>query len=262
MQFGISTSCFYPALTEWAVRILAQEKVPATEVFLNSFSELDPSYLRQQKNMLDYGGTRVLSVHPFTCGLEPMLFFGDYRRRFEDGVELYKRYYEAAAELGAQYFVLHGDRKEGTLPDEAYFERFAELDAVGRPYGVRLAQENVARCRSGKLSFLKKMKQALPDAAFVLDVKQARRSGEDWREIVDVLGGSLRHVHISGASAEKDCLSLLEGDFPLEEFLGALKKNGFAGGVILELYRQNYGGYGELMESLHKMEQAAAQLEK
>ncbi len=262
MQFGISTSCFYPALTECAVRILAKEKVPATEMFINSFSELNPVYLRQLKEVLDHGGTRILSVHPFTCGLEPMLFFGEYRRRFEDGLELYKRYYEAAAILGAKYLVLHGDRKESALPEETYFERFAELDAAGRPYGIRLAQENVARCRSGSLSFLKNMKQALPDAAFVLDVKQARRSGEDWREIVEALGSSLCHVHISGASGTEDCLSLLEGDFPLEKFLGTLKKNGFAGGVILELYRQNYGEYGELLASLHKMEQAAAQLEK
>lgn len=75
MKFGISTSSFYPALTEDAADAIARARVPAAEVFLNAPSELEEEYLRRLKERLDAGGTEVLSVHPFTCALEPLLLF-------------------------------------------------------------------------------------------------------------------------------------------------------------------------------------------
>ena len=260
MKFGISTSCFYPALTEEAAAILAQRRVPAAEVFLNAPSEMEREYLCRLRDVFRAGGTEVLSVHPFSSGLEPLLLFSEYPRRFADGVRLYRHYFVAAALLGARYFGLHGDRREGKTPAAFYFERFAALDEAAREYGVRVAQENVARCRGGSLAFLREMKAALPDAAFVLDLKQARRAGEDWREILAALGENVRHIHLSGCGAGEDCLPLTRGNFELREFLSALRAAGFDGGVMLELYRENYGGYEELFESLAIAEKVGALL--
>lgn len=254
MKFGISTSCFYPACTEDAAGQLAEAGIPAIEVFLNAPSEMEEGYLEDLKRKLDAHGTEVLSVHPFSCGLEPLLFFSEYQRRYDDGVALYRRYFETAQRLGAKYFVLHGDRREGNGSDELYFERFAGLDAAAREYGVRVAQENVARCKSGSLDFLRRMKDAIPDAAFVLDLKQARRAGEDWREILAALGSSIRHVHLSGCSDTEDCLPLTRGNFDCAELLRLLKEQQFDGGVLLELYRENFGEPEELYQSWEKME--------
>lgn len=260
MKFGISTSSFYPALTENAADAIARARIPAAEVFLNAPSELEEGYLRRLKARLDAGGTRVLSVHPFTCALEPLLLFSGYSRRFEDGVQYYRRFFRAAELLGARYFIFHGDRKGAATPDSLYFERFAALDAAAREYGVQVAQENVSRCRAGSAAFLRAMKEALPDAAFVLDLKQARRAGEDWREILSALGGNVRHIHLSGCGEEGDCLPLTRGNFELREFLTALRAAGFDGGLVLELYRENYGGYEELFESVAIAEKVCAEL--
>ncbi|HIQ58239.1 MAG TPA: sugar phosphate isomerase/epimerase [Candidatus Merdivicinus intestinavium] len=260
MTFGISTSCFYPELTEKAAEWLAAARIPAAEVFFNAPSELAPAFLRKLRDTLDAGGTRVVSVHPFTSGLEPLLFFSEYRRRFEDGVEMYRRFFEAAAFLGASYVVLHGDRKEGKLPREEYFARYRALDEAAREHGVRLVQENVGRCRGGSAEFLAAMRKALPEALFVLDLKQARRAGEDPLALLRLLGKAVAHVHMSGCGPEGDCLPLHRGCFRPEEFLAELKRQGFSGAAVMELYREGYGEYGELAESVRILEAAAKAL--
>ncbi|MGI5893017.1 MAG: sugar phosphate isomerase/epimerase family protein [Candidatus Merdivicinus sp.] len=258
MIFGISTSCFYPLHTEDAARHLAEAGIPAAEVFFNAPSELNPDYLRELKKILNDGGTQIVSVHPFTCGLEPLLFFSEYQRRFWDGIQWYRSYFAAASILGAKYFILHGDRKEAETSDSLYFERFAGLNAAAAEYGIQVAQENVARCKSGSLTFLKKMKDFLPDTVFALDLKQARRAGEDWQEIYSVLGSNVRHIHLSGCSDTEDCLPVTRGNFDCLHFLRTLQNGGFDGAILLELYRGNYGDYSELYDCWKKMENYAA----
>ena len=255
MRFVISTACFFPALTEAAAKILADNRVSCAEVFINAVSELTPEFLGQLAGIFRQGGVQVASIHPFTSGFEPMLFFGQYERRFWDGVELYRRFFAAAAFLGAEYLVIHGDKKESQAPEELYFARFGRLDEIAGEYGVKLAQENVSRCKAGSLAFLKRMKAALPKAALVLDVKQARRAGEDLEGMLEALGESVRHIHLSGCGREGDCLPLDRGEFDFSCFFRRLAAIGFDGSVILELYRQNYGGYEELFRSWRLMEE-------
>ncbi len=262
MIFGISTACFYPELTEKAAEWLASAKIPAAEVFLNSPSELAPEFLRKLRDTFQRGGTQVVSVHPFTSGLEPLLLFSEYERRFTDGVDLYRRYFEAAAYLGASYVVLHGDRKERQGSWEFYFERYARLDEAAKSCGVRLLQENVERCRAGRGNFLAAMKKALPNALFVLDLKQARRAGEDALALLRTLGSSVRHIHMSGCGPEGDCLPLHRGDFDCRGFLRELNDQGFSGSVVMELYRDNYGAYEELSQSVSILEKAFRSLER
>ena len=49
ISFGISSSSFYPLLTEDAVKFLVDNKVPNIEIFFNSFSELNFEYLKKLK---------------------------------------------------------------------------------------------------------------------------------------------------------------------------------------------------------------------
>ena len=261
MVFGISTACFYPELTEKAAEWIAGAGIPAAEVFFNAPSELAPEFLRKLRDTFQRGGTQVISVHPFTSGLEPLLLFSEYERRFIDGVELYRRYFEAAAYLGASYVVLHGDRKESQSPQTLYFERYARLDEAAKSCGVRLLQENVERCRAGRGDFLAAMKKVLPDALFVLDLKQARRAGEDVLGLLKVLGPSVRHIHMSGCGPEGDCLPLHRGDFDCRGFLRELTNQGFSGSVIVDLYRGNYGAYEELSQSVAILERGFQSLE-
>ena len=85
MKAGISTSCFYPTHTEDAVRWLTERQVPQIEIFFNSMAETEPAFLRSLRQQLWLAGCRVVSVHPFLSGLEPMLFFSGYDRRQAEG---------------------------------------------------------------------------------------------------------------------------------------------------------------------------------
>ena len=249
MKLGISTSSLYPMPTEQALSLLVEQNVETVEIFFNAFCELEPDFLTQLKEILRRGDTQVLSVHPFTCTMEPMLFFGDYDRRFDDGIAMYRKYFAAAETLGAKYLVLHGDRGGSLLPQEEHFERFSRLAVIGREYGVTLAQENVARCRSGRLDFLLEMKRALgEDAAFVLDLKQARRANEDATHMLTSLGDSVKHIHISDGDAQHDCQNIGAGATDFAAFFSTLRRMNYDGGVLLELYRHNYGDISEFFD--------------
>ena len=75
MPVGISTACFYPELLENALSYLAGHGVANTEVFFNAPSEVGVPYVRELAAIARAGGMKICSVHPFTSGLEPLVFF-------------------------------------------------------------------------------------------------------------------------------------------------------------------------------------------
>lgn len=249
MLAGLSTACTYPELTETTMARYAGFGIDCAEVFLNSFSELEEAYLMRLRKVADQAGMRIVSVHPFTSGMEPMLFFSAYRRRFEDGVELYKRFCRAANLLGAEILVFHGNLTVWEMDISEYFDRFAQLAQVTAGEGVELCQENVERCVSRNAAFFREMRRQFPSAGFVLDVKQAVRAGEDIFKLVQAMGRNIRHIHISDHQKNRDCLPLGTGDMDIAHFLGTVKELGFDGSVVLELYQDNYDKIQSLLES-------------
>ena len=109
------------------------------------------------------------------------MLFSNYARRVDDYLEYCRNYFTAMQQLGAKVFVLHGNKvPAASVNKDMYFTRFRRLAELGESYGVQVAQENVARCTSASLPFLLEMRDALgKQARFVLDIKQAVRSGED-----------------------------------------------------------------------------------
>jgi len=105
---GISTACFYPQYTEDALRTLAGHFPECVEVFINAACELEPEYLRSLRQIAEDAGIKIISLHPYTSGLEPMFFFSNYDRRYDEGLELYKKMSQAANLLGAGIIVFHG----------------------------------------------------------------------------------------------------------------------------------------------------------
>lgn len=253
MIAGVSTACFYPTKTEDALRILVKEGVGAAEIFLNSHSELAPDFLRGLRNMADAAGVRLLAIHPYTSGMEPMLFFSTYARRFEDGREYYRAYYEAANILGAGIVVFHGNFAQFEMTNEEYFTRFGLLLQDAGNAGVKLCHENVCRCTSRSPAFFRAMAAYLPDARFILDVKQAVRAGEKVTDFLQAMSGRIAHVHISDHTESEDCLSIGKGVFHIPEFLSQLQLQGFQEGVIVELYRENFGDVVELMSGYQQL---------
>ena len=143
MIYGASTACFYPMDTEASLKRIAELGIKNTEIFFNTFSELELSFLKELRRIADDGGVAIKSVHPFSSFAENYMLFTAYERRFKDTAESYKRYYEACNILGADILVFHGARDKGSVADDLKFERFGLMADQAREYAVTLAQENV-----------------------------------------------------------------------------------------------------------------------
>ena len=219
------------------------------EVFINTFSELKKDYVLELRKMAEEKGASVKSVHPFTSGYESFLLFTDYERRFFDGLEFYRHYFEACNLLGAQILVLHGKKedKRSHLPEELYFEQYLRLYELGQSYGVTVAQENVNLFLSDNPDFIRRMKRFCKDSiAFVIDIKQAVRGGTDPFALCEAMGDKIIHVHMNDNNADSDCLLPGFGTMDYRRFLSMLKDFHYSGDLITEVYRKSFGGLEEL----------------
>lgn len=249
MNIGISTASLYPMLTETALEKLGAAGIMNTEIFINSPSELKKDFIRRLVDTKEKYGINVISVHPYTSVQEPFMIFTEYKRRYADALEAYKLFFNAMNMLGADIFVFHGDRKGSLFEDSLYAERFSGLKYLGEQFGITVAQENVSRCKSGSIKFCRYLKKNIPDISFVFDVKQSVRAGEDPFKMMDAMGENIKHVHLSDNDAEHDCLCVGKGTFDKNKLFKKLKAYSFSGGVLLELYRDNFNELEELWES-------------
>ncbi len=249
MEIGASTACFYPLETEKALKKLIDLGYKKAEIFFNTVSELETPFISQMKKQADDGGMKILSVHPFSSNLENNCIFGEYQRRYDDFIGLYKRHCCAAAELGAKYLVIHGAYAmlKRPLPDEHYFERFASLIEIGKREGITVCQENVVRFRSQSVDFLKRMKAYLgEDFNMVFDVKQAIRSGYDPLYVAEEMKDSIVHVHLSDNSPQADCMPPGTGEFDFKKLFSILDSANYKGDYVIEIYSRGYDVEKEL----------------
>lgn len=262
LRTGVSTASLYPELTEVALRELAEGGVRTTEVFINAPSEISPSSLRELCAIKETYGMEIVSLHPFSSGIEPFMLFSGYERRYHDMLDYYRQFFDAMNTLGASIFVLHGDRRDSAFPDEAYFERYLGLFRLGEQCGVTVAQENVSRCRSADPSFLQKMRETLrEECAFVVDLKQAVRSGCTAYDVLDAVGDKLCNLHVSDSAPGEDCLPPGKGTFDFARLVRFLHEKEYEGALLLELYRQNYQDYASLLESARYLQEMVNMLE-
>jgi len=256
MQIGISTANLYPMSIEDALLSLDGLGAQTAEVFVNTTSELNPAFTAMMKQRAESIGVSIRSLHSYTSCFEPYMLFSQYERRFEDGLAVFEPIYEAAANMGASYVILHGDRDPGVLPAEESIARFERLYDLGQTFGVTLLQENVVRFRACRPEFVREMRKVLGDKAqFTFDFKQCRRTGVTFKEMIDAMSGAIRHVHISDSDLTHDCLMPGAGTEDLASTLGLLKRSGFDGAVIIELYRHNFDKIEELSQGVSHLRQ-------
>ena len=252
MKIGASTSCFYPLETEKALDKVIELGFPTAEIFFNSSSELHDSFTSEMKKHADDSGVNIVSVHPFSSFIENTCIFGEYQRRYDDFIDLYKQHFHAAAVLGADIVVIHGGLavQKRDIPEEHYFERFASLIELGKVEGVRVCQENVVRFRSQSLDFLKRMRSVIgDDFNMVFDIKQAIRSGYDPFEIVSEMKNDIVHLHLSDNGADGDCLPPGKGSFDFKRLFDTMDGAGYKGNAVIEIYSKGFEVETELKES-------------
>ncbi|WP_295084866.1 sugar phosphate isomerase/epimerase [Ruminococcus sp.] len=254
MIAGVSTACLYPKPIEESLYELALNGVSCVELFINTHSELKKSFAYGMANLLKRFDVKCPSVHPFTCEIEPQMFFSDYERRISDMLEYYKFYFRFMNIVGADIFVFHGGKPSSTCDAERYCERYSRLFRLGREFGVTVAIENVSRCKSGSSAFIKEIKNMLgSEFAFVLDTKQALRSNENPISFLDIVGDKISHVHISDSGEMGDCLLIGRGRFNFKQFFEKLSGYNPDCSVILELYRSGFKGISDLISSYNKL---------
>ena len=249
MYVGASTANFYPMLTEESLDLLIKEGFENLEVFINTQSEASPEFAAELRKRADRAGARVRSLHSYLSGTEPYLLFSAYHRRFQDGLQLYREIFQAAKVMGAAFVILHGDRREGVLSVEESIARFETVYDLGQEYGVTLLQENVVHFRASDQEYIRAMKRQLGSKAhFVLDLKQSLRSGDSPMEMLRCMGRSVAHIHISDHDDSRDCLVPGQGKTDFRELIQELNRLEYDGGLILELYRNNFQTAQELSD--------------
>lgn len=243
MRCGISTACFFPEEMLDAIRQVIETGAPVTEIFLNTFSELEEGFIQKLEKIVLDSGIRVASIHPFTSMMEGFFFASHYKGRMADGLALYKKYFEIASRLGADKLVFHGDHRINMelFSARLYARNFKTLAALGREYGVTLCHENVYYCRLAEVEDVQLLAPMLgKDAAFVLDTKQVQRAGNSVKAMVEAMGEGIRHVHISDFAEGDDCLPPGQGGFGFSGLIGSLLKLGYEGDLVIEVYRDNF----------------------
>lgn len=251
MSLGISTACFYPEKTEIAIEYLANAGIQTIEIFFNSPSEFSPKSIANIAKIISKNGMIVSSIHPYCSCFEPFLLFSNYRRRFEDGIDMYRQFFEAGQQLGAKIFILHGDKCDGKIEENDYFDRFAILSKNAEEFSLTLAQENVFNHRSQSTDFIIRMRKYLCERAkFVLDIKQSIRSGYSPYQMADAMAKDIVHVHISDHMACNSCLLPGLGEFDFAHFLSysnSIKNSDH----IIEVYSDAYNENDELFSAVN-----------
>src|SRR5699024_5689811 len=194
-------------------------------------------------------------IHPFTSNSESLYFFTSYPGRLQDGLMIYRPFLRAAQKLGARVLVFHGATLQNRMDILQSAVNLRVLDRVAlEEEGVTVAEGNVGRGRGEDPDYVVQLREYYPELRFVLDVKQALRSGHHPLEYVEKLGDSIIHVHISDSSPQQDCLPVGQGEMDTLAFLQHLKQEGFSGAVLQELYRESYRQQSEVLEGYRRLQ--------
>ena len=250
MEAGISTATLFlrlnnedalPLFDEWGVR--------TAEVFLTSFSEYSARFgalLATRK-----GKVHAKSVHVLNTQFEPQLY-AEHPRVKEDAFWWLERAMSAAEAFGAERYTFHGiARLKRTFKENLplVIKRTEEIAKVCARHKIALCYENVEWAFFNRPELFTELKRGCPSLLGVLDLKQARISGYDWREYLNVMAGSLSHVHASDITTDSTMCLPGRGVFDFDELFSRLRDAGFSGPVLIENYQRDYSGLDEVKAS-------------
>ncbi len=241
-RIGMSSACFYPTDTIDAVKESIALGFKNLEIFINTFSELEEPELKRFKTVCDENGVKVTSVHPFMSGFEYLMFFSACKKRAADSAQFYRKFFHAAAYLGADYTVFHGDATRAPFFGmDNYCEVLAHLMDVAKSEGVTLIHENVSTARAGNPEFMREIHERFGrgNIKFVFDLKQTARGGYDAFEMLDSMGDDIVHVHINDWK-DGVCRLPYSGTLDIDSVMSRLERSGYTGKYIIEVYRENF----------------------
>lgn len=256
-RLGMSSACFYPDETLEAVKHCIDLGFENIEIFINTFSELEKPYLDKISRCCLESGTRVVAIHPFTSGFEYLFFFSAYKKRAKEAAELYRKYFHAAAYLGADYSILHGDAlKAPFFGLDNYCEVLEMLSQTAKEEGVMLIHENVSTARAGNPEFMKALREKIGKGKlkYAFDIKQAARGGYSPFDMLEAMGDDIVHVHINDW-LDGECKLAYAGGLDLDGIISRLEAGGYSGKYIVEVYKKNFSRDDEISVCKKKIEE-------
>ncbi len=262
MKVAVSTACFYPDTMMDSLKKLLSVGIKDVEIFFNTDSELAQDSLMQIKELTDSAGCNICALHSFHSAYEWFYFFTDYPGRVEDGIQIYRKVFEAARYLNVDVVTFHGEHKNSKLALNDGFDILKRLYDVAQEYGVTLCQENVSRNRISTSNHISLLKDRFKnDIAFTIDIKQARRCDEDPVQMLTITGSCLKHVHLSAKTEQSDCALPLPSDTQIANIIKLLHRASYSGYIVVELYRCGFTKVEELMQSYTKLKEFIADLQ-
>lgn len=252
MKIGLSSAAFYGRMeTEEAAAHVSELPVDTSEVFLETPSEYTTDFTIRLRYLMNC--FPVTSVHPLGTQFEPQLF-GRSVRQTDDAFAMLDRVCRTAKALGATYYIFHGPfGVHGHLsPANIPFleERFARIRERAARQDLRVLWESVSWCSLSTPQDVRDLLARVPDAEFVLDVKQVHLAGADPIDMARAMQGHLRHLHVLDWTEDGRLTLPGSGCFDWRRFAAQLRQDGFDGAVILEPYPQLSENEEELLHSL------------
>ncbi len=264
MKVGISTaSLFVRKTTEDALQFLSENNVETAEVFLESYCEYKNSFGKVLQSVQN--GIDVHSVHVLTTQFEPQLYSINERAK-ADSFNILDEVMSTAKMIGADYYTFHGTARLKKTPIKIDYDRIARItqDIIEtcKKHSVTLAYENVHWSYYNYVGFFEEIRKRTDGLKATLDVKQARQSGIEYKDLIKEMGKDIVTVHLSDIDVNgKMCLPG-KGITDFYDLFSRLKDVGFDGAFLLEVYQQDYAKYSELFESLDYVKNLCSKIYK
>ena len=250
-KVGISTATFFTkALTEDTFSLIKSLGGDCAEVFMTTGYEYSEEF---GKIMLEnLHGLEIYSVHSLNSQFEPQLF-SLVERQKKDALIPFRNVIARARDMGAHVYTFHGNariKKDTKLNEIRIGTIIEQLNQEAMQSGVRIGFENVEWAAFNKPEFFNVIKENSPSVGAVLDIKQAWRSGRDWREYIDVMGDRLVNVHLCDHDENMKTCVVGKGVFDFKALITYLKDKGYKGPLLIEQYAGDYSSYDEIGEAV------------
>ena len=255
---SVSSATYFQRMDlEDIVADLPAHGVSDAELFLNSFCEYEPDFVRLLADRAEKAGLRIHAVHPMSIQFEPQLF-SIHPRQFGDAMRLFEKVLQDAVILGAKRYVMHGPPYIRGVLKNVQFDRISgllgDLSDTAAGYGVTLCFENVSWCLFQEPDFGKALADRLGDRLhYTLDIKQAFRSGHTPDDYIDAVGPLIRNVHLcdylKDGSGQFVWKLPGKGCYSFEALFERLRSIGYSGPLTLEGYSDSFRDTDEIFDS-------------
>ena len=258
MEIGMSTASYFTRMyTEQSLVPMAKLGAGVCEVFLATHSEYTDTFAKVLLDELDkarkFSPLRVHSVHALTNQFEPELFsLND--RAYSDSLITFENVLKVAQTIGATHYTFHGATMlkravKYNFDFDHISKRVNHLVEIASKYCVKFCYENVHWTYFSHPSYFASLKDLCPDLGCTLDIKQARQSGIDYTEYLDVMKDRLQTVHLCDYDENGKTAIPGRGKFDFVTFFKRLRDAGYDGACLMEVYAKDYKNDEDLKES-------------